>query len=433
MVGDVDMWPSDALAAPAPQLESAADIQVNVIVADVAVGFIMAPAKTPLSELRKQMNKELKAALRVFPVGWLFLLNGVCVMKAQEKKFNVGQLLHGSSISVAADATAHVQPADEKTVAPEVAAAAEQKAEEKAAKAAAKEQERAEKAAAKAEKEASKAERDAAKAAKEAEKENARLAKEATKAQKEQEQAASKAEREQAKAAKEAEKAEKERARALKAAERERKALEPKMPCSAYVSFVSATSAAFRAAHPDQKPPEIMKLQAAAWKELSAEERAPHDKRAEEDLERYLAECQAAGIEPKRGKKQQPQQQQPQRDPTTTAESPASCTPGWLREAAGAVGLVDELETPCSDGSSESAEKNCQQLAVLRQQALPIPDVVSALASAGESPMVSAREDDTEDEDEQTNEILDQTDEGDTEEEDEESVLVSNLKVINVD
>ena len=70
---------------------------------------------------------------------------------------------------------------------------------------------------------------------------------------------------------------------------------------------------------------------------------------------------------------------------------------------------------------------------MLRQQALPIPDVVSALASAGESPMVSAREDDTEDEDEQTNEILDQTDEGDTEEEDEESVLVSNLKVINVD
>ena len=29
-------------------------------VADVAVGFIMAPAKTPLSLLRKQMNKELK-------------------------------------------------------------------------------------------------------------------------------------------------------------------------------------------------------------------------------------------------------------------------------------------------------------------------------------------------------------------------------------
>ena len=414
------------------------EVQVNVLVAHEAIAFTMASPKAPLNDLRKQMGKELKAALCRFPVGWLFLLNGVPVMKAQEKKFTVGQIMSGSSISVAADATAtmhqHAGLATEvKAVAPEVAAATVQKESEKAAKAAAKEQEKAEKAAAK-------AERDAAKAAKEAEKENARLAKEAAKAQKEQEQSDAKAEREQAKAAKEAEKADKERARALKAAEKERKALEPKMPCSAYTSFVRMTSAEFRAAHPEAKPPEVIKLQAAAWKELSAEERATHDQRAEEDLQRYLAECEAAGTEPKRGKKQQQQQQQ-QLDPIATAKSAAPRTPGWLREAAGAVGLVDELETPSSDvpgadggGDGEFGRYDAQtaqalwrhlQLQSEGQPATPRPAAVAQSPRWSASTQAYESRGASEDASSDTHVAC--------EEEDDESVLVSNLSVINVD
>ena len=55
-------------------------------------------------------------------------------------------------------------------------------------------------------------------------------------------------------------------------------------------------------ANPEAPPPEMMKLLAAAWKELTEEEKAPFEAKAAEDKERYAKECEAAGIEVKQPK-----------------------------------------------------------------------------------------------------------------------------------
>ena len=195
---------------------STSAVQLTVLGSDgIALGFVFAPVTTMLHELRKQVQKELKAPLTSsLPGGWLFQLNGVVVSKVQEKKFKVADIMEEErrSLRVAADPNGRV-------TAPMTAAVDKENendlknAEHESAKAA-KEAERAEKEQAKA---AAQAEKERVKAAKEAE----RLEKERAKAALQAAKEAERAEKERSKAAKDLERAEKERAKAQAQAERE--------------------------------------------------------------------------------------------------------------------------------------------------------------------------------------------------------------------
>jgi hypothetical protein len=61
----------------------------------------------------------------------------------------------------------------------------------------------------------------------------------------------------------------------------------PKRALSAYMYFSSAKRPELSAKNPGITVPEMAKMMGQMWKEASAEERAPFDKMAEEDKERY--------------------------------------------------------------------------------------------------------------------------------------------------
>ena len=98
-------------------------------------------------------------------------------------------------------------------------------------------------------------------------------------------------------AAKEAKVAAEEAKEAAKAA----KAALPKKPLSAYIIFSVASREKLLEENPELKGKtgELAKLAGAAWRELSEEERLPYEAKAAADKERYVAECEAAGIDPK--------------------------------------------------------------------------------------------------------------------------------------
>ena len=145
------------------------------------------------------------------------------------------------------------------------------------------------------------------------EKQAERQAKAEAKAEKENEKKRAREEREQAAAAKAVEKAEKakekEAAKAAKAAEPKL----PKKPRTAYSIYLSAARegvvAAIKAEDPEAweagrvPPGDVTKRLADAWKNLSKEDRGPYETQAAADKQRYLTECEEAGIEPEEGAK----------------------------------------------------------------------------------------------------------------------------------
>lgn len=62
---------------------------------------------------------------------------------------------------------------------------------------------------------------------------------------------------------------------------------EPKKPLSAYVLFSSAKREEVTANNPDAAPKDILSLLGAAWKAITAEEKAEFEQKAKEDKERY--------------------------------------------------------------------------------------------------------------------------------------------------
>ena len=347
-----------------------------------ALGFIFSPVETTLNELRKQMQKELKAPLIAsLPRGWLFELNGVVVSKVQEKIFTAADVSgEHRRLSLAEDVTASRPPAVKAPAAEKAAsndenenkglenveqeaakatkkaervekdpAKAAAKAEAAAAKElakAAKEAERAEKeqakAAAKAEREAAAEEKERAKAAKEAaaaEKERAKAAaqaereaaaaeKDRVKAAKEAERAAALAEKEAAKQAREAEKTAKQAEASKKAEAKAAKAAEPKAPkkpSNQYACYVAATQAALKEEQPSLTQPEVMKVLGERWKGMGEAERAPFLRDADKDEARYRAEyadyaatCAATGLAPVK-EAPLPKAAQPKQAPVATA------------------------------------------------------------------------------------------------------------------
>ena len=86
--------------------------------------------------------------------------------------------------------------------------------------------------------------------------------------------------------------------RLAKLAAAEARARQPRKARSAFYFFSQAVRPALAAAHPDATMPAMARLIAQAWRVVTAEERDVHDAAAAADVKRYVAECEAAGIEP---------------------------------------------------------------------------------------------------------------------------------------
>jgi len=73
--------------------------------------------------------------------------------------------------------------------------------------------------------------------------------------------------------------------------------LPPRPPSSVYFHFVAARRADLKAAHPDVGVADLARMMGEEWKAMSDEDKAPFERAAEQDKQRYRAECLAAGIE----------------------------------------------------------------------------------------------------------------------------------------
>ena len=102
-------------------------------------------------------------------------------------------------------------------------------------------------------------------------------------------------EKEEAKKAKEALRAE---AAAEKKAIKDHRDMMPKKPLTAYVHYCNEVRPQLKVEHPDMPGPEIMKIINERWTLLQVEDKARFEGLYQAEVQRFRAECVAAGIDP---------------------------------------------------------------------------------------------------------------------------------------